>query len=128
MANAAHHVPAAGFFGELRRRRVLPVAAVFLVGGGLLLELSGFLLEQAAAPGWIGRLLAIAFVVGFAVAVVIAWVVRREPGGGWALDSSRGQRRTVPSCHVTPPGALSRQSQVSTKSMQDHITDIGRFG
>jgi tetratricopeptide (TPR) repeat protein len=74
---------------------VLPVAAVYLVGGGLLLELSGFLLEQAAAPGWIGRLLAIAFVVGFAVAVVIAWVVRREPGGGWALDSSRGQRRTV---------------------------------
>jgi tetratricopeptide (TPR) repeat protein len=74
---------------------VLPVVAVYLVAGGLLLELSGFLLEQAAAPGWIGRLLAIAFVVGFAVAVVIAWVVRREPGGDWALDSSRGQRRAV---------------------------------
>jgi hypothetical protein len=97
MADEAHPAPQprAGFFGELRRRRVLPVAAVYLVAGGLLLELSGFLLEQAAAPGWIGRLLAIAFVVGFAVTVVIAWVVRREPDGRWALDSSRGQRRAV---------------------------------
>jgi tetratricopeptide (TPR) repeat protein len=93
-AHSADQTPA-GFFGELRRRRVLSVAAVYLVAGGLLLELSGFLLEKVAAPGWIGRLLAIAFVVGFAVAVVIAWVVRREAGGGWVLDSSRGQRRAV---------------------------------
>ena len=80
---------------ELRRRRVLPVAGAYLVIGWLVTEIAGFLLEQADAPGWALRLLAIGFVVGFPVAVALAWVIQRQPDGRWSLDSSKGQFRSV---------------------------------
>jgi tetratricopeptide (TPR) repeat protein len=84
---------AASIIAELRRRRVLPVAGAYLVIAWLAMEIAGFLLEQAAAPGWILRLLAIVFVVGFPVAVALAWIVQRQPDGRWSLDSSKGQGR-----------------------------------
>jgi tetratricopeptide (TPR) repeat protein len=84
-----------GFLFELRRRRVLPMAGAYLVIGWLVTEAAGFLLEQAAAPGWILRLLAIAFVVGFPVAVVLAWIIQRRSDGRWSLDSSKGQGRAA---------------------------------
>jgi len=80
---------------ELQRRRVIPIAGAYLVIAWLATEITGFLLEQSGAPGWILRVLAIAFVVGFPVTVIIAWVVQVEPGGNWALDSSKGQGKAV---------------------------------
>ena len=65
-----------GFLFELRRRRVLPIAGAYLVAAWLAAEIAGFLLEQAGAPGWALRLLAIALVVVFPVAVALAWAVR----------------------------------------------------
>ena len=85
----------AGFSTELRRRRVLPIAGAYIAIAWLITEIASFLLEQAGAPGWALRLLAIVFVVGFPVAVVLAWVIQRQPDGKWSIDSSRGQRRTV---------------------------------
>jgi tetratricopeptide (TPR) repeat protein len=83
------------FMTELRRRRVLPIAGAYIAIAWLVTEMAGFLLEQAGAPGWILRVLAIAFVVGFPVTVVVAWVVQVEPGGKWALDSSKGRGKAV---------------------------------
>jgi tetratricopeptide (TPR) repeat protein len=82
-------------FSELRRRRVLPVAGAYLVIGWLVTEITGFLLQQAGAPGWAIRLMAIVFVVGFPVVVTLAWIIQRRPDGKWSLDSSQGQGRAV---------------------------------
>jgi tetratricopeptide (TPR) repeat protein len=87
--------PKSGFFGELRRRNVFRVALPYIVIAWLVIEIAGFLLEQAGAPVWAIRLLAIAFVVGFPVAAVLAWVVQKQPDGRWAIDRSTGQRRIV---------------------------------
>ena len=38
-----------GFLAELRRRRVLPIAGVYIAGAWLATEVLGFLLEQAGA-------------------------------------------------------------------------------
>jgi len=84
-----------GLFSALRRRRVITVAGAYLAVGWLITEIAGFLLEQAGAPAWSVRLLAIAFVVGFPVAVTLAWTIRRGPGRAWAIDSSSGQTRNV---------------------------------
>jgi hypothetical protein len=35
------------------------------------------------------------FVVDFPVAVVLAWVIQVQPGGRWAVDSSKGHHKTV---------------------------------
>lgn len=85
----------AGFLAELRRRRVLPVAGAYIAIAWLVTEIASFLLGQAGAPGWSTRLLAIVFIVGFPVAVALAWVVQVGPDGRRTLDSSRGQRKAV---------------------------------
>lgn len=88
------------FFSELRRRRILPIAGAYIAIAWLATQVASFLLEQISAPFWSIRLLAIGFVVGFPVAVVIAWVIEVQPGGKWVIDSSKGQRRTVISAIV----------------------------
>jgi tetratricopeptide (TPR) repeat protein/TolB-like protein len=84
-----------GFLAELRRRRVLPVAGAYIAIALLVTEIASFLLGQADAPGWSTRLLAIVFIVGFPVAVVLAWTIQIGPDGRRYLDSSAGQGRTV---------------------------------
>jgi tetratricopeptide (TPR) repeat protein len=83
------------FFEELRRRRVLPVAGAYIAIAWLITEITSFFLEQAGAPPWGTRLTAIVFVVGFPVAIVLAWIIQVRPDGKRALDSSKGQGRTV---------------------------------
>ena len=85
----------AGFLTELRRRRVLPIAGAYIAGAWLITEIASFLLEQSAAPGWSLRLLAIVFMVGFPVTLVLAWVIQVQPDGKRAIDSSKGQHKTV---------------------------------
>ena len=84
-----------GFFPELRRRRVLPVAGAYIAIAWLVIEVADFLLEQGGAPGWALRLLAIVFIVGFPVAVALAWIIQVQPDGKRTVDSSRGQHRIV---------------------------------
>jgi len=84
-----------GFLTELRRRRVLPIAGAYIAIAWLLTEIAGFLLEQVSAPGWAMRLLAIVFMVGFPVTMVLAWVIQVGPDGKRSTDSSSGQGRTV---------------------------------
>ena len=83
------------FFSELRRRRVLPVAGAYIAIAWLVTEIAGYFLEQAGAPAWSLRLLAIVFLVGFPVAVVLAWIIQVGANGKRALDPSTGQHKTV---------------------------------
>lgn len=82
-------------YQELKRRRVLHISGVYVAGAWLGAEIISFLLEQAMAPAWSFRLLAIVFVIGFPVAVVLGWVVQVQEDGSWALDPSGGQKRTI---------------------------------
>jgi len=87
--------PIAGFFAELMRRRVLHIGGAYIAGAWLGAEILNFLFEQFQAPGWAYRLLAIVFVVGFPVAMALAWVIQVQEDGRWAVDPSRGDHRTV---------------------------------
>jgi tetratricopeptide (TPR) repeat protein len=83
------------FMAELRRRRVGPIAGAYIAIAWLITEIARFFLEQANAPGWTVRILAIAFIVGFPIAVGLAWTVQIEPDGKRKFDPSTGQRRNV---------------------------------
>ena len=87
--------PVPGFLAELRRRRVLPVAGAYIAIAWLVTEIASFLLEQAGAPAWSTRLVAIVFIVGFPVAAVLAWVIQVGPDGKRSFDPSTGQSKTV---------------------------------
>jgi len=87
--------PVAGFLAELTRRRVLHIGGAYIAAAWLGAEILNFLFEQFQAPGWTYRLLAIGFVVGFPISMVLAWIIQVRPDGSWAIDPSRGEHKTV---------------------------------
>ena len=93
--NERHGNPVASFFGELKRRRVLQIGGAYIAGAWLGVEILHFLLEQFLAPDWTYRFVAIVFVVGFPLAMVLAWIVQVQDDGSWALDPARGDHRTL---------------------------------
>ena len=62
------------FVRELRRREVFRTAGLYVGVCWLLIEVGSTVLPTFGAPEWILRAMIIVAVVGFPVAVVLAWV------------------------------------------------------
>ena len=60
--------------GELRRRNVFRTAVAYLVAAWLLMQIADILLGAFGAADWLLRAFVIVLVVGFPIAVVLAWL------------------------------------------------------
>jgi len=69
------------YFSELRRRNVFRIAAVYIVGGWLLLQVADVLFDAMTVPEWAMRLVLALLVLGFVPALVFAWVFELTPEG-----------------------------------------------
>lgn len=67
--------------GELRRRKVFRVAAAYAVVAWLVLQVADILLDNFGAPEWVFKSFTVLLVLGFPLAVVMAWVFDLTPGG-----------------------------------------------
>jgi adenylate cyclase len=75
------HSPLRQLLAELKRRRVYRVAAVYLVVGWVLLQLGNIVVEPLRLPEWTMPLLIVFLLLGFCVAVVLAWAFDITPEG-----------------------------------------------
>jgi TolB-like protein/Tfp pilus assembly protein PilF len=66
---------------ELKRRNVIRMAGLYLVGAWLLVQVAATLLPVFAAPGWVMRVLVGLLAAGFTAALVFSWVFELTPGG-----------------------------------------------
>ncbi len=80
------------FFGELRRRKVLQAAAIYVAVAWGVVEIVVTIVEQLFLPQWVATLSVIAFVVGFPVAMFLAWTfdITREGIRRTEVTSRRG--------------------------------------
>jgi adenylate cyclase len=69
------------FFTELKRRNVIRMAGLYLVGAWLLVQVSGTVLPMFGAPDWLPRSIVILLAIGFLPAVVFSWVFELTPQG-----------------------------------------------
>ena len=69
------------FLAELRRRNVIRMAGLYLVGAWLVTQVAGTLLPMFDAPAWIARTVVIVLAIGFIPALVFAWVFELTPSG-----------------------------------------------
>jgi len=69
------------FFGELRRRNVFKVGGAYVVVASLLILVSGIVFPTATLPAWAVTFVTVALVLGFPVAVVLAWAYEITPDG-----------------------------------------------
>jgi len=65
------------FFAELKRRNVYKVAVV----GWLLVQVATQVFPFFEIPNWAVRLIVLAIVIGFPIALVIAWAFEITPEG-----------------------------------------------
>ena len=69
------------FFAEVKRRNVYKVAAAYGVVAWLLTEIATQVLPFFETPNWGVRLIVLAIIIGFPIALVIAWAFELTPEG-----------------------------------------------
>ncbi|MEO6065854.1 MAG: hypothetical protein ABIP49_08775 [Lysobacterales bacterium] len=69
------------FFAELKRRNVIRMAGLYLVGAWLITQVSATVLPLFGAPDWIARSVIVMLAIGFVPALVFAWVFELTPQG-----------------------------------------------
>ena len=69
------------FYQELKRRKVIRVAIVYAAVAWLMVEIASVVFPGLLLPDWSLRLVIVLALIGFPVAVVLAWAVERTPQG-----------------------------------------------
>jgi TolB-like protein len=70
-----------GLFAELRRRNVIRMAGLYLVGAWLIVQVAETVLPAFDVPGWVLRATIILLAIGFVPALVFSWVFELTPDG-----------------------------------------------
>ncbi len=80
------------FLGEIKRRKVFQVGAVYVVVAWLIMQVIDVINEPLGLPEWFDTAIIVALTVGFPIAIVLAWAYQIAPGGAiltqGALDES----------------------------------------
>jgi TolB-like protein/Flp pilus assembly protein TadD len=71
----------ATFFTELKRRKVYRVAVAYAIVAWLLIQAASILFPTFEAPTWVMKVFVTAVILGFPVALVLAWAFELTPGG-----------------------------------------------
>ena len=66
---------------ELRRRNVIRMAGLYLVGAWLVVQVGDTLLPMFGAPDWVPRSIVIVLALGFIAALIFSWVFEMTPDG-----------------------------------------------
>jgi TolB-like protein/Tfp pilus assembly protein PilF len=74
-------VRSGSFFAELKRRNVYKVAAAYAVVGWLIVQVATQVFPFFEIPNWAVRLVVLLIIVGFPIALVIAWAFELTPQG-----------------------------------------------
>ena len=69
------------FFSELKRRNVVRMAGLYLVGAWLLVQVAGTVLPMFGAPEWLPRSLVILLALGFIPSLIFSWAFELTPHG-----------------------------------------------
>ena len=91
-----HRSGLVGFFSELKRRKVVRVAAVYAVVGWLIIQVANATFEDFGIPVWAFRFVVLMVVLGFPIALVLTWAFELTPEGITTSRTARKQQATSP--------------------------------
>jgi TolB-like protein/Tfp pilus assembly protein PilF len=69
------------FFEELQRRKVYRVAAAYIVAAGFLIQMASAAFPAWELPNWSLRLVIVLLLIGFPIALILAWAYDITPQG-----------------------------------------------
>src|SRR5437773_5999459 len=119
-----------GFFEELQRRKVYRVAAAYIIAAGFIIQIGSAIFPAWELPNWTFRLVIVLLLIGFPIALILAWAFDVTSEGIRATektaDESHLRRNMIilaatgvivstaagfSSCHAPPPATSTSQSQ-----------------
>ena len=103
---SGHTYIMSGFFEELQRRKVYRVAAAYIVAAGFLIQIASAAFPAWELPNWSLRLVIVLLLIGFPIALILAWAYDITPQGIQGTPKTPGVHRRrnlilliVPRCH-----------------------------
>src|SRR5512133_208954 len=96
------------FFGELKRRNVYKVGVAYAVVAWLLMQVASQIFPFFEIPNWVVRVVVLLLIIGFPVALIIAWAFEVTPEGiqrTEAADAAGQQSRGSAWIYVVLVGA-----------------------
>src|SRR5947199_10193373 len=69
------------FFNELKRRNVIRMAGLYVVGAWLLTQVASTVLPMFGAPDWLPRTIVLLLGITFLPALIFSWVFELTPEG-----------------------------------------------
>ena len=82
-----------GFFEELQRRKVYRVAAAYIVAAGFLIQMASAAFPAWELPNWSLRLVIVLLLIGFPIAVILAWAYDITERGIQVTPTTGSHRR-----------------------------------
>jgi TolB-like protein/Flp pilus assembly protein TadD len=70
-----------GFFEEVQRRKVYRVAAAYMIAAGFMIQIGSAVFPAWELPNWTLRLVIVLLLVGFPIALILAWAYDVTPQG-----------------------------------------------
>src|SRR5947199_3461208 len=80
-----------GFFEELQRRKVYRVAAAYIIAAGFIIQMGSAIFPAWELPNWTFRLVVVLLLIGFPIALILAWAFDVTPEGIRAPDKNAAQ-------------------------------------
>lgn len=113
------------FLTELKRRNVFKVGAAYLVVAWLAVQAASIGFPAFAAPPWVLRVFIFVTLLGFPVALVMAWVLQVTPEGVQVETSATGSKRVFAIAAVLAALAIAwyYQGQPSYKESDPQAQD-----
>ena len=85
--------PMSGFFEELQRRKVYRVAAAYIIAAGFIIQIGSAVFPAWELPNWTLRLVVVLLLIGFPIALILAWAYDVTPQGIRATPAPSTHRR-----------------------------------
>src|SRR6058998_1461202 len=82
-----------GFFEELQRRKVYRVAAAYIIAAGFIIQIGSAVFPAWELPNWTLRLVIVFLLIGFPIALILAWAYDVTPQGIQATPAPQTHRR-----------------------------------
>src|SRR5881396_1585738 len=100
MRDASKFVFMSNFFEELQRRKVYRVAAAYIIAAGFIIQIGSAVFPAWELPNWTLRLVVVLLLIGFPIALILAW----------AFDITAQGIRATPT--VSAPGTHRRRNLI----------------
>jgi TolB-like protein/Flp pilus assembly protein TadD len=82
-----------GFFEELQRRKVYRVAAAYIIAAGFIIQIGSAVFPAWELPNWTLRLVVVLLLMGFPIALILAWAYDVTPQGIQVTKAPPGVHR-----------------------------------